>query len=109
MKRYGFLALAALALFAFAATGAYAADQCCPATQGCKWVIMYQPYNPGQTAGAGPGGATQTGTPVLVCPAPCCPADNERYCGAFCAAGQTPPGWQFGWCDEYWLRPDSNL
>jgi len=116
MKRYGLTALAALALIVVGAAGVYAdqtctSDQyctstsCCPSMAGCKWVIM---YNPATTSGAGPGGNAQ-GTPVLVCPAPCCPADNARSCGAFCTSGQVAPGWQYGWCDEYWLRPDSNL
>ena len=30
-------------------------------------------------------------------------------CGAFCAAGNIPPGWPYGWGAEYWLRPDTNL
>ncbi len=33
----------------------------------------------------------------------------SALCGAFCEAGQVPVGWPYGWTDEYWLRPDSNL
>ena len=30
-------------------------------------------------------------------------------CGAFCAAGQIPVGWPYGWNAEYWLRPNTNF
>lgn len=50
---------------------------------------------------------------------PCrtCPPSPRQYvqvdpwvnCGAFCAAGQLPTGWPYGWHDQYWLRPDSNF
>lgn len=118
MRKYSFLALAALALVAFPAAVSFAAygdyayqtspntssqycTSACPNAQGCKWVTIYSA--PDQGIGAGP-----AGTPVMVCPAPCCPADEALTCGAFCAAGQVSPGWPYGWCDEYWLRPNSN-
>jgi len=55
MKRYGFLALAVLALIEVAQVGGY----------------------------------------------------GDR-CGTFCAADQTAPAWPYGYCDDYWLRPDTN-
>ena len=44
---------------------------------------------------------------------PTCPprfskVDPWVKCGAFCAAGQLPVGWPYGWNAEYWLRPNSN-
>ena len=35
--------------------------------------------------------------------------DPWDECGAFCAAGNIPVGWPYGWTAEYWLRPDSNF
>jgi hypothetical protein len=127
MTKYGFLALAALTIAATLGTAAFAdfggyalpaeyptaltqnngscAQGACPNGQGCNWVIM---YNPNQTSGAGPGCGQMQGTPIMICPGPCCPAANASVCGTFCAAGQTPPGWPYGWCDQYWLRPNSN-
>jgi hypothetical protein len=87
-------------LFALAAAGAYAdnynQDQmqtyqgngnitCCPQNMVCS---------PGG-CGAGPSWD-------------CCNVPPTT-CGAFCAAGQAPVGWPYNWCDDYWLRPDSNL
>lgn len=35
--------------------------------------------------------------------------DPWAKCGTFCASGQIPVGWPYGWNDEYWLRPNSNF
>lgn len=96
----GYVMIAILALAGFAAVPGMAVDTttgCCP--------------NVCDTGGECQGGAWQT-SPL---PNGCCPTletitqtpEWER-CGTFCQAGQTPPGWPYGWCDEYWLRPDSN-
>lgn len=49
-------------------------------------------------------GAIVTGTPA----SDCCNVAPMGTCGAFCAAGQAAPGWPYNWCDEYWVRPNSN-
>ena len=57
------------------------------------------------------GGAWQTSQlPNCQCPTLETITETPEWqrCGTFCEAGQTPPGWPYGWCDEYWLRPDSN-
>lgn len=43
------------------------------------------------------------------CPPQAWQADPWDKCGAFCAGGQTPVGWPWGWGAQYWLRPNSNF
>lgn len=64
----------------------------CPAAQTCPSV----PACPG------------CGPVIVGYPASDCCNVAPVQCGAFCAAGQTAPGWPYNFCSEYWLRPDSN-
>jgi len=86
-----FLALGALAMFA---AGAFAGDN--------HYYYNYRGFGPG------PNCYTYAPCPAMQCPA--CPiygtgpCELSPYsCGAFCEAGQLPVGWQYNWCDEYWL------
>ncbi|MEN6355987.1 MAG: hypothetical protein ABFD83_02755 [Armatimonadota bacterium] len=47
--------------------------------------------------------------PCNTCPPTVVRVDPWVRCGAFCAAGQIPPGWPYGWNAPYWLRPNSNF
>lgn len=73
-----------------------AAKPVCPSCPNPAWdrtpIVVY----PNARMGAGP--AQIVTTDPWVSP-----------CGAFCSSGQLSVGWPFGWTDEYWLRPNSNL
>jgi len=102
MKSTYLLALAMLAVFAFAGGLAFADQNDYPGIQ------VPQVSQPAAT-GAGPSTCCPPRT-VNVCPTPgsSCDVAPAGTCGAFCAAGQVSPGWPYNWCDEYWLRPNSN-
>lgn len=111
MRRQGILAAMALALL-FAAGTSVSADQFIYLDG--AWVNATKEICPRVTqapmAGAGP--APMTCLPVQTTCTPCdsCnPQTAYKICGTFCTAGQQPAGWPYGWCGDYWLRPDSNF
>lgn len=103
MKSTYLLALAMLTVFVFAGGFAYADQNDYP---GIQVPQVSQPA----TTGAGPTTCSpaQTATPAQRGAGASCDVTPRGSCGAFCAAGQASPGWPYNWCDEYWLRPDSN-
>ncbi len=62
---------------------------------------------PATNEGRGPADSA-TCYPMTLYPT-CNPVEQAKQCGTFCSAGQQLAGWPYGWCDEYWLRPNSNL
>lgn len=104
MKTLYLIAFASLVILVAASVSAYAgADDY--ANDGIR---VYQ-YNPTTIEGRGPGPyAVQPQYTLTPIPEACCEVAPPT-CGAFCEAGQVTPGWPYNWCDEYWLRPDSNF
>lgn len=95
---------------AFAATwvdGAYIAEPYVPPTVTLTDEGQTVIACPATTEGRGPADSV-TCYPMRVYPT-CDPVEQAKRCGAFCSAGQQPAGWPYGWCDEYWLRPNTNL
>ena len=107
MKTLYLFAFAALLTLVVSAAGvcAYNCNTCQPAmtvtTPACPTTMSCP-----APCGAGPQCWVQPTTDQYV-PEACCGVAPPS-CGTFCAAGQTPAGWPYNWCSEYWLRPDSN-
>ena len=102
MKTLYLFALASLAILVAASVSAYADDY----YYGSGNTEISQ-YDTTRIEGCGSYVVQQqlTLTPI---PEACCEI-APASCGAFCEAGQVTPGWPYNWCDEYWLRPDSNF
>ncbi len=106
MKQTFLLVFVALAIM-LAPAALFAADGCCPTGQGpqtCE-TCPAPAWDPSPIYVQGPNNPyCPPGTPVEYW------AVNPMVkCGAFCAAGNLPPGWPYGWGAQYWLRPNTNF
>lgn len=104
MKILYLIAFSSLAILAAASASVYANID----DYGNSGIRIYQ-YTPTTMEGRGPGPyAVQQQYTLTPIPEECCNV-APHACGAFCEAGQVSPGWPYDWCDQYWLRPDSNF
>ncbi len=104
MNRQALIVVSALALLALAGAGAFA--DTAPVNQYGAGIT--QPCPPPELLGRGPGTCVPAQTTCTIWDT-CNPDTAINICGTFCDAGQKPAGWPYGWCDQYWLRPDSNF
>lgn len=106
MERYALPVFMALALVLVGGVGTLAADGIYN-EYGVE-ILPQRPSQPAVQPGCGPATCVPAETTCTVWNT-CNPDTAVNICGAFCDAGQQPAGWPYGWCDEYWLRPDSNF
>lgn len=125
MKKQMVFAVVAMAVLVIAAGSAYAYEYVngawvegnpvvCPNYAGQAQTIWACPKSTPAQMGAGPGTCPAQANTCPSCsmmtiyPGPCNQIANASQCGAFCSAGNQPVGWPYGWCSDYWLRPNSN-